>query len=912
MKDNRLSKLLRLSLAAAAVVAFTQPSSAQQVLYSENFETDVAANWNINAPSARDTADFGFDYSTVGIPAAPGATTTRGLRLGANRPIGGTAARTGVSVSPKDQSFTGSYVMEFDMWANFPGPAPAGGAGSTQLTGGGILTSGTVPNHDTAAASPIGDAIWFAVTGESGATLDFRAYFNGINQTDPSLYQAGGLGHELAYYQTNFPGGVSAPAAQVAAFPSQTGQTGNGSVGWKWRHVTITKDGDIVTWDIDNVRISTVDLVANGVATGGNNILLAHSDINATATTAALDPVHFGLIDNLRVTTLATKVTATLSDPSGNPIESLSESDVATVSGFRIARQSADLTAPMDVSFNLAGTATRGDDYILRVNGTTVTANTVTIPAGNDTVQVEIVAVDDNVAEVAETIIFNIVSGPSYVAFSPTGGTIGLSDNEQPSVDISAVVFPFMFEGNTNDLIRVTLQRRGDLNAGPFDVNVAYAGTATAGSDFTPAATATFNPGDLTVSVDIHPLNDTATEPRETVIVSVATGSGYTVGTNNVLTAGATGVILDDDLPEGTIFFEDDFTPESAANWTVLFGSVNPDSQDFTANFGIDYTNPEGLNIPASPHASGETLGLLMSVNKLDTLLEAAGVNAYANGQDFSGNYAVRFDMYLVQNTTAGTTENAIFGLNHSGSKTNWYSNSAGGVPAGWEFDGIWASVVTDGSLLSGDPRARAYQLFAGAGTTLGVLFGPDLVAGREASALVDVFHRPPWSSGSGAGSPGNSTTTTTPSWAQVELRHENGAVTLSINSTNILTYNNTTNANHGTIMLGYDDAYNSIGSGGGGFVVYDNLRVVRLDGGTTPEVRISTLTRTGNNIEINFTAGAGEPTTAFRLYSSPTVTGPYTEDTTASITSQGGSNYRVTTTATDTMRFYQIRRATP
>ena len=113
--------------------------------------------------------------------------------------------------------------------------------------------------------------------------------------------------------------------------------------------------------------------------------------------------------------------------------------------------------------------------------------------------------------------------------------------------------------------------------------------------------------------------------------------------------------------------------------------------------------------------------------------------------------------------------------------------------------------------------------------------------------------------------------------------------------------------------MLGYDDSFNSVGSGGGGLVIYDNVRVVQLEG-TNPqaEVRISTIARNGNTIEINFTAGAGEAATAFELYSAPTVIGPWTEDTTATITSQGGSNYRATTTAVGDMRFYQIRRATP
>ncbi len=914
MKEKSFNRIIRLSLAVVCGAFLSQSTPGQQIFYSENFESpDSTNNWNINLGSARDLATFAFDYSTIGIPPAPGGTTTLGLKLQANRPVA-TGAKSGVSVSPKNQSFTGNYVLEFDVWENFPGPAPDGGSGSTQLTGAGIMTSGTAVNFDGT-----GDALSFAVTGESGATFDFQTYFNGIVQTDTTLFTAGGRGHELAYYQTNFPGGVTAPAAQLAQYSSQTGATRAGTVGWKWRHVRITKLDNIVTWDIDNIRIATVNLTDNGIETlGGNDFLLMQSDINNGTTSAALEPLLFGLFDNVRVTSVPPKVSAIQTDPNGGFVDTLPEGDTATVAAFKIVRPTDDVTAPLNVNFTLAGTATRGDaasgDYFIRTNGVIIpTATTVTIPAGSDNVLVEIVANEDNVSELAETIIFNLASASAYVPEPPIGGTVTITDNDAASVDISALVFNQMFEGNTNDLIRVTLERRGDVNAGPFDVNLNYGGTATADSDYTKVATATFNPGDVNVTVDIHPLNDSATEDRETVTISIATGTGYNVGTNNVLTAGATGVIVDDDVPEGTILFKEDFLAGSEANWTVLFGSVLPDLEDYTATFGVDYTlqPPDGPGLPPAPHAGTETMGLLMSVNKLDGTLAAAGVNAYLNGQDFTGNYALRFDMYLMQNASLGTTENALFGINHDGTKTNWYSNATNNVPSTSEYDGVWASVVADASSLPGDPRARDYQIFTAPGVTLGGLFGPTLAASRESPSFADVFHRPPWSPGSAAGSPGNSPTSATPSWAQVELRQVNGIVTLTINNTNILSYTNSTASTHGKIMLGYDDAYNSIGSGGGGFVVYDNLRVVRLEGGVAADIQISNnITVAGNNVTIDFTAGPGEPTTAFKLVSADNVAGPYVDDNTATITSLGGSSYRATTTATGTMRFYQIRRA--
>ena len=275
-------------------------SANSQILFQDNFDSTPASNWNINAKTAQDSAVIGFNYNSVGVPAAPHSSgTTIGALLQANRPIGPAPTDglpTGVSISPAGQSFTGDYQLRYDLWQNFPGPGPGGGQGSTQLTGGGILGSGSVGSW-----AGSGDALVFSQTGEGGTTSDYRIYYNGVNQTTASLYAAGSQANSNAYYTSAFPGGVSAPAAQTTLYPSQTGTTAAGTLGWAWHDVAITKTGNIVTWDIDGVRLGTVDL-NSAPAFGGNNIVFFQSDINTTQTTLALDPTLFGLVDNVVVT----------------------------------------------------------------------------------------------------------------------------------------------------------------------------------------------------------------------------------------------------------------------------------------------------------------------------------------------------------------------------------------------------------------------------------------------------------------------------------------------------------------------------------------------------------------------------------------------------------------------------------
>jgi hypothetical protein len=470
------------------------------------------------------------------------------------------------------------------------------------------------------------------------------------------------------------------------------------------------------------------------------------------------------------------------------------------------------------------------------------------------------------------------------------------ADSGLPVIDISQVVFGQMFEGNANDLVRFELQRSGDTNAGPFDVTISYGGTATTNVDFTTVATVTFDSGEVTKTFDLQPLNDTDVEGRETIVLTISPGDGYLVGTNT-LTAGATAFIVDDDTPAETVLFQESFDADVSADWTLTVGSLNPDSQDFSAVFGFDYGQP-GFDIPPAPHSNGDTLGLLLSVNKLDALGEAAGVNAYLNGQDFSGNYAIRFDMYLMQNLAS--TEYAMFGLNHDATHTNWFSFDSG-VPNGWNFDGIFAAVASD-TLTNGD-----YSLFSNPWAAANP--GPTLLAQRAASTLQDEFHQPPWSSTSGPGLPSNIPGTPTPSWAEVELRQVNGVVTLSINNTNILTYRNGTSFQHGTIMLGYNDPSDSIGTGGGGLVIYDNLRVVSVSETGPADVHISSISRAGNNVQIDFTAGTTDLASGFKLVSADSVTGPYSIDNGATIISTGPGSFRATTVSTDNLKFFQISR---
>jgi len=116
---------------------------------------------------------------------------------------------------------------------------------------------------------------------------------------------AGAINESNIYYSVFT--AQSAPAAQLALFPGQTGSTSVGEAAFAWRNVTINVVNDTslglntATWSIDGLRIATVDL--NTVTLAGGNILFGHHDTNAVVSTDLnRSLLNVTLIDNIRVT----------------------------------------------------------------------------------------------------------------------------------------------------------------------------------------------------------------------------------------------------------------------------------------------------------------------------------------------------------------------------------------------------------------------------------------------------------------------------------------------------------------------------------------------------------------------------------------------------------------------------------
>jgi hypothetical protein len=329
--------------------------------------------------------------------------------------------------------------------------------------------------------------------------------------------------------------------------------------------------------------------------------------------------------------------------------------------------------------------------------------------------------------------------------------------------------------------------------------------------------------GDTTVTVEgVHPLaTDVTAYVNGTPYTATAGGPATVDVPVPLLTVGdsvyATQTIGGVEGPQSNtltvvrslclVAFADDFDAgTSSGGWTLLSSGT-----DYTANFAFDYSV---RGIPTAPNSvGGSTIGLYFDVNNNDAVGATEGVSIFPIGQSFSGDYALKFDMWINYNGGAGggsgSTENATAGLNHTGTQVVWANNASS--------DGDWFTTTGEGG------AARDYRAYIGPDEQLadtGIYTAPDDGSGNPQnhfnSYYQALFPTPPFET---TGAPGKQ-------WVEVEISQINGVVEWKLNGAKIAAHSDATYTS-GNIMIGYMDLFTSIANPAvDNFVVYDNIRV--------------------------------------------------------------------------------------
>jgi len=923
-----------------------------------NFNFDYTT---LGIPIAPHSALFGSADIHHGLKLSPVYT---------NVPTGIRGASTaGLSVTPLNFSVSQNFIMHADMWINMDCTAypalqtnnvtgasyatsPHNSTASTVFYGCGYGTAGTV-----ATTPGVTDAIFVGAMTDDGVAQTYRmygpstlaqiSYQDGVYQStgtttpgfpgDPLVYNTiSSLGAgtrnwlgtstttasqtpPLNNIATNpvtgkswgsiFPPSV-VPLAQQILYPQQTNNAScPGLCGFAWRDVSLEKVGNVIIYKIDGNIIATGNYSSAGTP-AGNLLTFMASRVSLSAANAVsgnqYTNLNFVVFANIVVSNYDNLVSVSA------PIPQTQEGQPDAPAMFTITRSSAGV--PLTVTYTLTGNATNGVQY-------QTLPTSITFSSTDTSTNLYVVPIDDGIPNPTTTVALTLQSGSDYVGAG--SAIVNILDGDTPTIDLTGTsqaygrytgtIQPGFTGGFNSDFLSYTLTRRGKLTTGSdLNINLSYSGSAVAGIDFTPPGSITFPDGAQSAPLLISPAYNPSVTTNRSVTITVAAGSGYAVGTGH-----ATGTIVSANYPPAPVLLSDPLTDSSAAeiqNWNVIYGTgdVTNDANNFSADFGMNLSSAGGgIPIPPPPSGNGNALHLTCNKNNSPTTAAPGAVNVYYTNLFLSGDYAVRFSMNLIEGEVKGSaTEGAIFGINHTGTCSNWWYGGGTSVGGPWTSDGVWYYVTAQplGYSAGGD-----YAEYTGTGGTNNNP-GWTRVATQAASAFAPVFKVNPGpftvldangSSTNAAGQPANSSPALgydASTWSDVEMKQQHDVSgnlidTLSINHTVIFTYTNRTVWTNGYLMLGYADPFGgSVGTSDAG-VYYANLQVVQLPSLVAPATNIKSIKITGGNVLITFsTTSASDTISSFTLTSSGAVNGTYSTVGSATITSLGANQFQVST----------------
>ncbi|WP_164714321.1 Calx-beta domain-containing protein [Chitinophaga rhizosphaerae] len=196
------------------------------------------------------------------------------------------------------------------------------------------------------------------------------------------------------------------------------------------------------------------------------------------------------------------------------------------------------LPITITVGANAAQTATAADFSISPLP--------VAIGAGQQDVTVQLTAVQDMIAEVAE--VLQITAAATGFTFAPAS-TITIPGEPAPGLSVTLTKTADAAEPSSNGTFRIQLAS----GTAPADITVLYTtgGTATSTKDYTAlSGTAVIKAGDAGVNVNVNVLDDKILENNETITMTLVSGSFDYLGASvpvNIATAGAMSMTLADD-----------------------------------------------------------------------------------------------------------------------------------------------------------------------------------------------------------------------------------------------------------------------------------------------------------------------------------------------------------------------------
>jgi len=239
------------------------------------------------------------------------------------------------------------------------------------------------------------------------------------------------------------------------------------------------------------------------------SVTLTNTDSGSLSATNSTGASSFLDDDQFEVTVDATDDTA---DEDGT--------DPATFT-FSLDQQN-DTGNPVVINYTVGGTATEGDDF-------DPLTGTVTIDDGETSGEVTVTPKDDTESELLEEITLIVAGGSDYTIGTPSSASADLADDDGVVVEISVTQDPASEDGPADGIFTVSVNGVNNTG-GPIDVNFNATGDALSGSDYTDIGSSVVIPdGAGSATIVITPDDDTLVEGDETVIITLDSGTGYSL-----------------------------------------------------------------------------------------------------------------------------------------------------------------------------------------------------------------------------------------------------------------------------------------------------------------------------------------------------------------------------------------------
>ncbi len=414
------------------------------------------------------------------------------------------------------------------------------------------------------------------------------------------------------------------------------------------------------TFTVSRVGCTTASLTVNysvgGSAVPGSDYTVLSGSVtipmNLASATITVSPVNDELVeeDETMAVTLISGPYAIGSPGSGTVVildndrarvsvaaAGPSISEVATNSGAFIFSRDGFTNSDLMVSFTVSGNASNGVDYVQL-------PDTVTIPTGTNSIALPLTAIEDLELECVESVTVSITTNALYAIGPSTNATVGILDNELPTITV-ANTDPSASEPGTNTGLLTILR---DCTNGVLQVNCLIAGTASNGLDYVALTNSVaISNGFSSAALTVTPLDDAVLECPEAVTLTVLTNSAYIVGTSS----NGTVTIVDNDFNVTVTAADADASEPGVNPGAFRIAHAGCTNQPLTVNYvlsgaataGVDYstnsllgsvivpagTNAVSLTVPPSDDAlieCPETVVLTISTNSAYTI--GAATNA--------------------------------------------------------------------------------------------------------------------------------------------------------------------------------------------------------------------------------------------------------------------------------------------